>query len=511
MENDYNFVDLSLAYFQKKSKLYRAGGYKQAVSLRRDLEDYEAHFLSFCMDVNICLMPVYIWVLEFLLILTGLIPPKMFDLLFYIMYVLLFLMSVIVYPIFTARSKGQSFGHVLMDLKLVKRNNHEVPGLTLILRQAIGFGIPLMLFGYFFKTFGVVGWWLLNGICVLVTPNQQTIMDLVLGTHSVYEPDTKIRFETEEEKVEEKKKVVVKNEPSICPIDLHIRSNYSDDGYYDVEEIFKQAKDLGLETISITDHNCARQNAAAMRFSELYGIQYIPGMEMDTQYGDLRVRVLGYYIDWNSEIFDAVERASLKREKDMSLLRVQKFEDFSGVSIDVDSLISNSRFQTITAQDITNMVFNNERVRSLNFVKKYIDSTSSTTEAMKAFKYNTFGKGGPCYVRGNYPQLEDAIMAIHHAGGIAVLAAWHMDYIPDETIEEMIRLGVDGIECFSPALEEETTASLLKFAMQYKLLVSCGSDYHGPTKQNRYLGVTHCPEKGIPLVRILTKPLNKSS
>ena len=44
----------------------------------------------------------------------------------------------------------------------------------------------------------------------------------------------------------------------------HIRSNYSDDGYYDVEELFKQAKDNGLEVISITDHNCARANAGCV-------------------------------------------------------------------------------------------------------------------------------------------------------------------------------------------------------------------------------------------------------
>ena len=202
------------------------------------------------------------------------------------------------------------------------------------------------------------------------------------------------------------------------------------------------------------------------------------------------------------------ERASLKREKENSLLRVKKFEEFSGVSIDVDSLIQNSRFQTITATDITNMVFNNERVRSLSFVKKYIDSTNSTSEAMKQFKYHIFGKGGPCYIKGNYPRLEDVIKSIHISGGICVLASWHMDYIDDETIQQMIDKGIDGIECFSPCVQQETISSLLKIARENKLLITCGSDYHGPTKQDRKLGVTHCPEKGVQLVRILTKHAN---
>ncbi|MGN1276936.1 MAG: PHP domain-containing protein, partial [Floccifex sp.] len=439
-------------------------------------------------------------VLEFLLILTGLIPPRIFDLLFYIMFALMFIVSVILFPVFTSKTQGVTFGGAYMDIRIVNRQNKPVEGLTLILRQALGIGIPLMLFGYLFKTWGILIWWILNGIVALASPVQQTIMDVILGLHLVYEPSTHIRFETEEEKP------VVQEQ--ICPIDLHIRSNYSDDGYYDVEEIFKQAKDLHLETISITDHNCARQNAAALRFANLYKIQYIPGVELDALYGDIRVRVLGYYIDWEHEIFDALERASLKREKENSLLRVKKFEEFSGVSIDVDSLMENSRFQTITAGDITNMVFNNERVRELPFVKKYIDSTNNISQAMKEFKFHTFGKGGPCYVRGNYPRLEDVIKSIHIAGGICVLASWHMDYIDDETIREIISKGIDGIECFSPCVQEETISSLLKIAMENKLFVSCGSDYHGPTKQDRKLGHTLCPEKGLPLVRILTKHAN---
>ncbi|MDY2957999.1 PHP domain-containing protein [Floccifex sp.] len=496
MEKNYSFVDLSMAYFEKKSKIYKEGGYKKAISLKKNKEDYENHLFVFLIDLNICLLPVYLWVLEFLLILTGLIPPRIFDLLFYIMYALLFVVSVILLPLFTTKTKGVTFGGEFLDMRIVNRKNQIVEGLPLLLRQAIGMGIPLMLFGYLFKTAGIVAWWLLNGIVSLVMPNQQTIVDVILGLHLVYEPEVNICFEQ------------AKQEQEICPIDLHIRSNYSDDGYYDVEEIFKQAKELGLETISITDHNCARQNAAALRFASLYGIQYIPGVELDAQYGDLRVRVLGYYIDWEHEIFDALERASLKREKENSLLRVKKFEEYSGVSIDVNSLMETSRFQTITATDITNMVFNNERVRSLSFVKKYIDSTDNINEAMKQFKFHIFGKGGPCYVKGKYPRLEDVIKAIHISGGICVLASWHMDYIDDETIQKIVDKGIDGIECFSPCVQEETISSLLKIAMNNKLLISCGSDYHGPTKQDRHLGQTHCPEKGLQLVRILTNQAN---
>ena len=124
-QQKYNFKDLTLAYFQKKSKLYRAGGYKYATPLKRNLRDYQNHFFAFLMDVNICLLPVYIWVLEFLLIMCGLIPPHFFDLLFYLMFALLFVSSVLLLAFFTARTNGQSFGYAIMDLKLVRRNKKE--------------------------------------------------------------------------------------------------------------------------------------------------------------------------------------------------------------------------------------------------------------------------------------------------------------------------------------------------------------------------------------------------
>ena len=74
----YNIKDLTLAYFNKKSQIYRSGGYKQARVLTRDKEDYINHFFAFLIDINICLLPVYIWVIEFLLILCGLISPHFF-------------------------------------------------------------------------------------------------------------------------------------------------------------------------------------------------------------------------------------------------------------------------------------------------------------------------------------------------------------------------------------------------------------------------------------------------
>lgn len=513
----------------KKSQLYRNGAYTKARPLGRNLKDYQSHFYCFLIDINICLLPVYLWVIEFLLILCGIIPPLLFDFLFYIMYAFLFITGAVLLGVFTASTRGQTIGGSMSGLKLVQRNKKEASPLILILRQALGFGIPIVVFGYFFQIFGILVWWILTGIVILSTPNQQTLFDLLFGLVHVVEPDystiepkrsAKAPVAQPVQPVVQPQQPVVQPAPvvvqpvaepvqipeGLCPVDLHIRSNYSDDGTHDVEEIFRQAKEIGMEVISITDHNCARANAAAGRFAQLYNIQYIPGVELDGQFQGVRIRVLGYYVDWNNPVFEEFEKQSLKREKNISMLRVKKFEEYSGIGIDVDSIISSSRFQTITPDDITKMVFNNKTVRELPMVQKYIKMSKTEREARARFKHGVFGTKGPCYVQGDYPDIRTLIDAIHNAHGIAILSSWHMDTISDDGLEVLLNSGFDGVECFSPLVKPQTMASLLKKTKKHRGFITCGSDYHGgQVKPNFKLGKTNCPDKVLPIVRVITK------
>ena len=69
----------------------------------------------------------------------------------------------------------------------------------------------------------------------------------------------------------------------------------------------------------------------------------------------------------------------------------------------------------------------------------------------------------------------------------------------------MCALGFDGIEVFSPLVSRETMARLLKIAKAEKLFISAGSDFHGPSRPDRYLGVSGCPPQALKLVEILTQ------
>jgi predicted metal-dependent phosphoesterase TrpH len=89
------------------------------------------------------------------------------------------------------------------------------------------------------------------------------------------------------------------------------------------------------------------------------------------------------------------------------------------------------------------------------------------------------GKKGRCYVPIQYPDVWETVRAIRDAGGLAVLAhPEQFDSLP--LAREMAEKGmIDGIECFHPRNDRETTECAQPLCKEYDLLVTGGSDFHG--------------------------------
>jgi len=51
-------------------------------------------------------------------------------------------------------------------------------------------------------------------------------------------------------------------------IDLHMHSNYSDDGDFTPDDLVRQCKEAGIRVMSITDHDSVRGNAEARAEAE---------------------------------------------------------------------------------------------------------------------------------------------------------------------------------------------------------------------------------------------------
>lgn len=71
--------------------------------------------------------------------------------------------------------------------------------------------------------------------------------------------------------------------------DLHIHSHFSPDSNSSVEAILKQALEVGLDGLAITDHNSVQSFFDAVRLTEDLGLNLIivPGAEISTTEGHL--------------------------------------------------------------------------------------------------------------------------------------------------------------------------------------------------------------------------------
>lgn len=251
--------------------------------------------------------------------------------------------------------------------------------------------------------------------------------------------------------------------------DLHIHSNYSD-GSLSPEEIVEKAKYLGVKSISITDHDSiASQYIIENDYND---INIISGIELSTEYNDLEIHVLGYFIDIRdknlNEIVNKLNKARIERIEEI-LFKLKK----NDIHLTLDEL----------AIDLDSTVIGRSHVANAMVKKGYYDS-------YKAAFTNFLVKGKPAYVKGCKLNYKDAIKVINDSGGMAVLAHPGQIYKGLE-IENIIKnlkfYGLKGIEVYHPSHSREQTNNFYNLCKKYKLFITGGSDYHGKECYNENL------------------------
>lgn len=439
-------------------------------------------------DIIIMLLPVILWIDLFLLVASGWVSVSILYG-FTLVTVALLIVSVVAGNTYISYLfKGQSFGKLALKMKVVNMDNTELDRNTVIIREAAGKAIPIILLYIILGLKGVALFLLVNGLVVLFDRKyHRSIIDIALKTKVVILNDKGMR------PPEKKPTEVVEITPSKNKIDLHINSSFSHDGDLSVEDIFKEAKALGLNTISICDHNTVKANQIAHRLAPLYGIEYVPGINIDCNYKGYHVRLLGYFINSNAQRFADIEYENLAKEKAVSLRRIQLFEEFSGFHIDSEQLMEHNRFHVITPEMIARYILTNVNYQNEKILQPYLKG-SKRNKPITQFVQDFFGKGKPAYVATVHPALEDMISAVKAAGGACVLAHPMASLNGDiKMIKEIVSLGIDGIEVFNPKHSRGDQKALLELARTLHLEVVAGSEYHGKTKKEYHLGDTTCP------------------
>ena len=90
-------------------------------------------------------------------------------------------------------------------------------------------------------------------------------------------------------------------------IDLHTHSTASD-GIYSPTELLQRAKEVGLRVLALTDHDSTGGIEEAAEVAGRLDIDFIPGIEINTDVGGGEVHVLGYFPQYSLPAFQAVLR-----------------------------------------------------------------------------------------------------------------------------------------------------------------------------------------------------------
>lgn len=245
--------------------------------------------------------------------------------------------------------------------------------------------------------------------------------------------------------------------------DLHCHTRLSD-GSLGIEEIITFALKKGLSTIAITDHDCLAGTVRSKVIGARHGLQVVPGVEFSSTCEEIgkNLHILCYLPDSPDMLEGLCKRNSQSRKRASHFMMLQTAKRFN----------IPTEFMAKCATGSTNL-FKKHIMQSL-IECGYADSFNGEL-------YNelfTKESENNILIVPKYESTKSVIDSIHEAGGIAVLAHPYRSGCED-SIDLLIKMGIDGIEVNHPSANEEQKANLRKIASKAKLLVTGGSDFHG--------------------------------
>ena len=249
-------------------------------------------------------------------------------------------------------------------------------------------------------------------------------------------------------------------------IDMHMHTIYSD-GELSPDELVSKAIEKGIKTMAITDHDTTKglRNLDKGKYKD---IEIINGIELSIKVPKGQMHILGYDYDINDE------RINNRLEE----LRNNSYNQV--VAIMGELVKQGIKFKAEDIQGIFNCFGNIGRPNIARVMVKY-GIVSSNQEAFDKYLIEAYEK-----IRGSGKGIlyDEALSLINNSGGIAVLAHPKSLKMDEKefliTLRELIDKGLRGIEVYHSTHSKEDIEYFERIAKEYNLLVSGGSDYHGP-------------------------------
>jgi predicted metal-dependent phosphoesterase TrpH len=263
-------------------------------------------------------------------------------------------------------------------------------------------------------------------------------------------------------------------------IDLHTHSTASD-GIYSPTELLRRAKEIGLRVLALTDHDTTDGVNEAAQAARTLDIDFIPGIEINTDVSGGEVHVLGYFLEYSRPEFQAIIKVLRDARERRGQRIVEKLNE-QGINVSWDRV-----------REIAQGAVGRPHVAKALLEAGYVQTIGEAFD-----KY--IGTNCYAYVPRYRLTPEDAVRLIASANGLPVLA--HPVELPglDELrnwLPGLCEAGMVGLETYYGPYTPEEEQALLALANEYNLIPTGGTDFHGPGIHPTPLGGRHVPYEAV--------------
>lgn len=243
-------------------------------------------------------------------------------------------------------------------------------------------------------------------------------------------------------------------------VDLHLHTTVSD-GRLTPSDLVKYTAEQGLEVIAVSDHDITDGLDEAYATAQEYPhMTIIPAIELSTDVPGDEVHMLGYFIDYEDNEFQAILNKFREGRLDRGELMVGKLAEY-GMNIEWERVLEIAGEGSVGRPHV-----------ALALVEK--GYFKEPKDAFDEYLCN----GGLAYIERNKMTPVQGIQMLTKVGGAAVIAHPAQIVGLDDMLGELKEAGLAGIEVFYAGYSPDTISWLYEVSVKHNLVPCGGSDYH---------------------------------
>ncbi len=252
------------------------------------------------------------------------------------------------------------------------------------------------------------------------------------------------------------------------------------DGALAPADVVAQAAAAGMRLMALTDHDTVDGVGAALQAAREHGLRCSPAAELSSVSGEFEdLHVCGYELRHDDPALLAT-LADFRADRGRRIWAMADRLEALGFALDRSELEARERAgaplgRPHLADAVLAHPANAARLRA-----EGIDGRNALFPPYLV-------PGAAAYVARSRPTVEEAIDVIHAAGGVAVWAHPFWDIAERAVVlaalDRFAAAGLDGVEVFYPAHDEEQTRMLYEAVSERGLLATGSADFHGPAHE----------------------------